>query len=59
MLFLLNNQGVPSVAKWVKLTTTGASAAACTADATPPTVSLTAPSAGSTVSGSVNVTASG
>ncbi len=60
MLFLISNQGVPSVAKFVKLTT-GGSAATCDGppvDATLPTVSVTAPRNGATVSGSVNVTAS-
>jgi hypothetical protein len=62
MLFLLNDQGVPSIAKFVKLQTTS-TPAACTApplptDTTDPTVSLTAPAAGSTVSGPVAVKAS-
>jgi hypothetical protein len=60
MLFLVNDQGVPSVAKWVKLTTSG-SVPTCTGppvDGSAPTVSVTAPANGATVSGTINVTAS-
>ena len=45
LLFLLNGSGVPSVAKFVRLGGTAAP------DTTPPTVSLTAPANGATVSG--------
>ena len=60
MLFLLNAQGVPSVAKWVKLQS-GAPASQCDSpplDTTPPSVSLTAPSGGGSLSGQVTLTAS-
>jgi hypothetical protein len=60
MLFLVNDQGVPSVAKWVRLTT-GASVSTCSGppvDGSAPTVSISAPANGATVSGTVNVTAS-
>jgi hypothetical protein len=60
MLFLVNDQGVPSVAKWVKLTT-GGSVPTCTGppvDGSAPTVSVSAPANGATVSGTINVTAS-
>jgi hypothetical protein len=61
MLFLLNDQGIPSVAKFVKLQT-GGSAATCNAplppaDTTAPSISVTTPSGGATVSGAVNVRA--
>ncbi|MCA1602919.1 MAG: DUF1929 domain-containing protein, partial [Acidobacteria bacterium] len=55
LLFLLNGSGVPSVAKFVKLGGTAAP------DTTPPTVSITAPANGATVSGTavtVSATAS-
>ncbi len=59
MLFLLNDQGVPSVSKFGKLQA-GATPAVCTAPLAPdtaaPTVSLTAPTAG-TASGPVKVNA--
>ncbi|MEA2330360.1 MAG: hypothetical protein QOH58_498 [Thermoleophilaceae bacterium] len=63
MLFLLNDQGVPSVAKFVRLRADGAAPAACNApppppDQTLPTVGVTAPAGGATVLGSVDVTAS-
>ena len=45
LLFLLNGSGVPSVAKFVQLGGTAAP------DTTPPTVSITAPANGATVSG--------
>ena len=45
LLFILNGSGVPSVAKFVRLGGTAAP------DTTPPTVSLTAPANGATVSG--------
>ncbi|MGH8584642.1 MAG: galactose oxidase-like domain-containing protein [Gammaproteobacteria bacterium] len=45
LLFILNGGGVPSVAKFVKLGGTAAP------DTTPPTVSITAPASGATVSG--------
>ena len=45
LLFILNGSGVPSVAKFVKLGGTAAP------DTTPPTVSITAPTNGATVSG--------
>jgi hypothetical protein len=62
MLFLLNDQGIPSVAKFVKLRT-GAGGAPCGApplpdDTTDPTVAITAPSTGMTVKGEVTVRAS-
>jgi hypothetical protein len=61
MLFLLNDQGVPSVADFVKLQT-AATPPACNGpalptDASPPTVSLTAPANLTTVSGPVAVKA--
>src|SRR5215208_4066495 len=59
MLFLLNDQSVPSVAKFVKLTQDG-TLGGCTGgpppDATPPTVNLYAPHAG-TVAGTIDVKA--
>ena len=63
MLFLLNDQGVPSVAKFVKLTADGAAPGLCGTpppppDTTPPDVDVTEPANGATVSGSVDVTAS-
>ena len=45
LLFLLNVSGIPSVAKFVQLVGTAAP------DTTPPTVSITAPASGATVSG--------
>ena len=52
LLFILNGSGVPSVAKFVRLGGTAAP------DTTPPTVSITAPASGATVSGTaVTVTA--
>jgi hypothetical protein len=62
MLFLLDDQGVPSVADFVKLQT-AVTPPACTGpalpiDATAPTVSITSPAAGTTVSGPVTVKAS-
>ena len=45
LLFILNGSGVPSVAKFVQLGGTAAP------DTTPPTVSITAPASGATVSG--------
>ncbi|MDQ3565561.1 MAG: DUF1929 domain-containing protein [Pseudomonadota bacterium] len=45
LLFILNGSGVPSVAKFVQLVGTTAP------DTTPPTVSITAPAEGATVSG--------
>jgi galactose oxidase len=52
LLFILNGNGVPSVARIIKLGGTAPS------DTTPPTVSLTAPASGATVSGTaVTVTA--
>jgi len=55
LLFILNGSGVPSVAKFVQLVGTAAP------DTTPPTVSITAPASGATVSGTavtVSATAS-
>ena len=49
MLFIVDTNGVPSVARFVR--------AQAPADTTPPTVSMTAPAAGATVSGTVSVTA--
>ena len=49
MLFIVDTNGVPSVAKFVR--------AQAPADTTPPTVSMTAPAPGATVSGTVSVTA--
>ena len=57
MLFLVNSQGIPSVAKFVKLTT----GPPPPPDTTPPTVAVSAPAPGATVSGTtttVNATAS-
>jgi hypothetical protein len=51
MIFILNGNGVPSVSRLVQLS------AAPVTDGTPPTVALTAPAAGATVSGSVTVSA--
>ena len=51
MIFAVDENGVPSTARIVRLGGTGAG------DAQPPTVSVTAPASGATVSGSVNVTA--
>jgi hypothetical protein len=59
MLFLLNDQGVPSVAKFVKLEEggpLGGCGTAPPADTAPPTVSLLTPPAG-TVAGTLDVTA--
>lgn len=53
MLFIVNDQGVPSVAKIVHLSGSGGPPP----DTQPPTASVTAPSAGATVSGAVTVTA--
>jgi Concanavalin A-like lectin/glucanases superfamily/Galactose oxidase-like, Early set domain/Bacterial Ig domain len=53
MLFLLNTQGIPSVAKLVRLTT----GPPPPPDTTPPTVSVSAPAAGATVSGTTPVNA--
>jgi hypothetical protein len=47
LLFILNGNGVPSVARIIQLGGTAPS------DTTPPTVSLTAPASGATVSGTV------
>ena len=49
MLFLVDTNGVPSVASFIR--------AAAPADTTPPTVSVTAPAPGSTVSATISVTA--
>ena len=49
MLFLVDTNGVPSVASFVR--------AAGAPDTTPPTVAVTAPAAGSTVSATISVTA--
>ncbi len=49
MLFLVDTNGVPSVASFVR--------AASAPDTTPPTVAVTAPAAGSTVSATISVTA--
>ena len=62
MLFLLNDQGVPSVAKFVKLSADGAAPGLCGTpppplDTTAPAVEVTEPAAGATISGSVDVTA--
>ncbi len=60
MLFLLNDQGVPSVAKFVKLQqggTLGGCGTPPPADLAPPTVSLTAPGPGK-VAGTIDVKAS-
>ncbi|MEA2377099.1 MAG: hypothetical protein QOD13_1006 [Thermoleophilaceae bacterium] len=62
MLFLLNDQGVPSIARFVKLQQFG-TATACTApvppaDVTAPAVTIDAPAAGTTISGAVKVKAS-
>ncbi len=50
MLFIVNGDGVPSIASFVQLR-------AGSAETTPPTVDLTAPAGGATVSGTVTVTA--
>ena len=52
MLFLVDTNGVPSVASFVRQ-----SPAPQSGDTTPPTVSLTAPTAGSTLGGTHDVTA--
>jgi hypothetical protein len=52
MLFLVDSNGVPSVAQMVRV------GGAAPADTTPPSVSLTTPSNGATVSGSTSVAAS-
>jgi hypothetical protein len=49
MLFILNSDGVPSVASFVRVSSVG--------ETTPPTVALTAPAGGDTVSGTVTVSA--
>ena len=49
MLFLLNSDGVPSVGKLVRI--------AAPADTTGPTVTVTAPTAGSTVTNIISVSA--
>jgi hypothetical protein len=51
MLFIVDDQGVPSVASFVRLPV------AAPSDTTPPAVSMTAPAGGATVSGTVQVTA--
>jgi len=59
MLFLLNNSGVPSEAKWVKLGDSG-SASSCggpPVDGAPPNVSFSSPVNNATVSGTINVDA--
>jgi hypothetical protein len=61
MLFLLDDKGVPSIAKFVKLQS-DAPSAPCTGaplptDTTPPIPSITTPAAGATVSGTVTVKA--
>ncbi len=53
MLFLLNSAGVPSVARFVSVGT----GPPPPPDTTPPTVSLTAPAAGATLSGTTAVSA--
>ena len=53
MLFLVNAQGVPSVAKFVKLP----GGTAPPPDTTPPTVAVSAPAAGASVSGTTPVSA--
>jgi hypothetical protein len=63
MLFLLNDQGVPSVAKFVKVVDAGASPGTCDApppppDTEPPSVTLTDPASGATVSTTVDLGAS-
>ena len=58
MLFLLNDQGVPSVAKFVKLEqggTLGGCGSPAPPDATAPTVTLQAPQNGATVAGTIEV----
>jgi galactose oxidase-like protein/Big-like domain-containing protein len=60
MLYLLNDQGVPSVAKWLRLDQGGSLGGCGTTlppDTTDPTVSLTAPAAGSTVEGTIDLRA--
>ena len=60
MLFLLNDQGVPSIAKWVKVQQGGALGGCGTAppaDTAPPTVNITDPTGGS-VAGTIDVHAS-
>jgi chitodextrinase len=49
MLFIVDTNGIPSVAKITR--------ALLPTDTTPPTVSITAPAAGATVNGTINVTA--
>jgi chitodextrinase len=49
MLFILDGNGIPSVAKITR--------ALLPTDTTPPTISITSPTAGATLSGTVNVTA--
>lgn len=53
MLFLLNNAGVPSVAKMIRLD----SGITPPSDTTPPTVALSAPAAGATLTGTTTVSA--
>ena len=58
MLFLVNDQGVPSVAKFVKLEqggTLGGCGTAAPPDLTPPTVTLHAPQSNATVAGTIEV----
>ena len=50
MLFIVNGSGVPSVGAFVRVQP-------APTDTTPPTVSLTAPTAGATVSGTVSISA--
>jgi hypothetical protein len=62
MLFLLNDQGVPSVAKFVKVVNGGASPGTCDApppppDTEPPSVTLTDPTSGTSVSTTVDLSA--
>ena len=51
LLFLVDGNGVPSVGSFVRIT------AGTAADTTPPTVSITAPTSGATISGRIDLTA--
>ncbi|MEY2514822.1 MAG: hypothetical protein QOJ89_2180, partial [bacterium] len=58
MLFLINSHGVPSVARFIRLDPAAPDPEVLSApDTTPPSVSVTAPAQGATVSGTVNVSA--
>lgn len=50
LLYAVDDRGVPAVGQWVRLPAVGA-------DTTPPAVSVTSPASGSTVSGSVTLSA--